>query len=72
MIFRMKYNRIEEGLDESQRSQKWLSDQVSISVVSVSNWCQNHKQPSLKTIHQIADVLKYKPNNLINNETKSN
>ena len=61
----MKYNRIKEVLEGSQRSQKWLSDKLNISVVSVSNWCQNHKQPSLKTIHQIAEILDCNPSDLI-------
>lgn len=66
----MKYNRIKEVLEDSQRSQKWLSDKLNISVVSVSNWCQNHKQPSLETIYRIADVMQCKPTELIHNERK--
>lgn len=66
----MKYNRIKEVLEDSQRSQKWLSDQLDISVVSVSNWCQNRKQPSLKTIHQISEILNCNPSELIYNTNK--
>jgi len=62
----MKYNRIKEVLEDYQRSQKWLSDKLNVSVVSVSNWCQNHKQPSLETIFRISDILKCKPTDLIN------
>jgi len=61
----MKYNRIKEILEDSHKSQKWLSGQLDVSVVSVSNWCQNHKQPSLKTIHQIAKILNCNPSDLI-------
>lgn len=66
----MKYNRIKEILEDSHKSQKWLSGQLDVSVVSVSNWCQNHKQPSLKTIHQIAKILNCNPSELIHNTGK--
>lgn len=68
----MKYNRIKEVLEDSQRSQKWLSDKLNVSVVTVSNWCRNQKQPSLETIYRIADVMQCKPTELINNERKDN
>jgi len=68
----MKYNRIKEVLEDTQRSQKWLADQLDVSVVTVSNWCRNQKQPSLESIYRISDVLKCKPNELIHNERKGN
>ena len=68
----MKYNKIIEGLEDSQRSQKWLADQLDVSVVTVSNWCRNQKQPSLESIYRISDVLQCKPIELIHNERKSN
>ena len=64
----MKYNRIKEELEQTHKSQKWLSDQLDISVVSVSNWCQNHKQPSIKTLFEISKILKTTPDKLINNK----
>jgi len=68
----MKYNRIKEVLEDSQLSQKWLSDKLNVSTVTVSNWCRNQKQPSLESIHRIADVMKCKPTELIHNERKGN
>ena len=66
----MKYNRIKEELEQTHKSQKWLSDQLDISVVSVSNWYQNHKQPSIKTLFEISKILKTTPDKLINNKIR--
>lgn len=68
----MKYNRIKDVLEDTQRSQKWLADQLDVSIVTVSNWCRNQKQPSLESINRISDVLQCKPNELIHNERKGN
>lgn len=68
----MKYNRIKEVLENSQRFQKWLSDELNVSVISVSNWCQNHKQTSLKSLYRITRVLQCEPTELIQNERKGN
>ena len=68
----MKYNRIKEILEDSHKSQKWLSNKLNVSVVTVSNWCRNQKQPSLESIFRISDALQCKPTELIHNERKGN
>ena len=60
----MKYNRIKDVSEDTKRSQKWLADQLDVSVVTVSNWYRNQKQPSLESIFRISDVLQCKPSEL--------
>lgn len=66
----MKYNRIKEVLNEKQLSQKDLSNSIGVSTVSVNQWCQNKKQPSLKMLYQISEIVKCRASELINNELK--
>lgn len=66
----MKYNRIKEVLNEKQLSQKDLSNSIGVSTVSVNQWCQNKKQPSLKTLYQISEIVNCRISELINNEVK--
>jgi putative transcriptional regulator len=52
--------RIREILDNKGLTQVWLADKIDKNVVTVSNWCQNKNQPSLKTLVSIAKVLNIK------------
>ena len=62
----MKYNRLKECLVEKEISQKWLSEKLSVSTVTVNMWCKNKSQPPLKKIYEISEVLNIKPSELIN------
>ena len=62
----MKYNRLKECLVEKDLSQKWLSEKLSVSTVTVNMWCKNKSQPTLKKIYEISEVLNIKPSELIN------
>ena len=64
----MRYNRIKEELDEQELSQKWLSDQIGVSVVTVNFWCSNKSQPSIKTLFEISKILKITPDRLLNKQ----
>ena len=64
----MRYNRIKEELEEQELSQKWLSDQIGVSVVTVNFWCSNKSQLSIKTLFEISKVLKITPDRLINKQ----
>ena len=68
----VKFNRIQEVLNEDQRSQKWLSGQLNVSVVTVSNWHRNQKEPSIQSLFRISDVLQCEPKELINYGRKGN
>lgn len=51
-------NRIKIVLVEQNKTGKWLADQVGKSTCTVSKWCQNTIQPDLKTLNEIANLLK--------------
>ena len=63
----MKYNRIKEVLNEKQLSQKDLSNSIGVITVSVNQWCQNKKQPSIKMLYQISEIINCKVSDLIEN-----
>ncbi|GAA3783398.1 helix-turn-helix transcriptional regulator [Corallibacter vietnamensis] len=60
------YNRIKIVLAEKNKSNKWLAKKLDMSETTVSNWCTNHRQPSLPTLFKIAKALNMNPRNLIN------
>ena len=62
----MKYNRLKECLVKRDISQKWLSEKLLVSTVTVNMWCKNKSQPPLKKIYEISEVLNIKPSELIN------
>lgn len=51
-------NRIKIVLVEQNKTGKWLADQLGKSACTVSKWCQNSIQPDLKTLNEIANLLK--------------
>jgi DNA-binding XRE family transcriptional regulator len=63
----MKYNRIKDVLVEKQVSQKSLSNTIGVSTVSVNQWCQNKKQPSIKMLYQISEIVNCKVSDLLKN-----
>lgn len=50
-------NRIKEILKEQGRTQKWLAEKIDKSYVVVTNYCNNHTQPSIPVLRNIAFVL---------------
>jgi len=50
-------NRIKPVLAERNKSSIWLSQQMNLHESSVSKWCTNDSQPSLKKLFAIADAL---------------
>jgi transcriptional regulator with XRE-family HTH domain len=51
-------NRIKSVLAEKNISSKTLAAKLHVSETTVSGWCTNSKQPSLKTLYEIAEYLK--------------
>lgn len=51
-------NRIKAVLAEKNLSSKILAAQMNVTEQTVSGWCTNTKQPSLKTLFEIATILK--------------
>ena len=50
-------NRIKVVLVEKNKTSKWLSEQLGKDPATVSKWCTNLAQPSLKTLIEVAKVL---------------
>ena len=59
-------NRLKVVLVEKKLSSKWLAEKLDKNEDTVSRWCTNDVQPTLKTLVEIADVLKVKVRELIN------
>lgn len=58
-------NRLIVVLVENQKTGKWLAEQLGESSCTVSKWCSNTVQPDLKTLNDIADLLKLDVKELI-------
>lgn len=50
-------NRIKVVLAEHKRTGKWLTDQLGVSVTTISRRCSNATQPDLSTLLKIASLL---------------
>jgi transcriptional regulator with XRE-family HTH domain len=61
-------NRIKVVLVEKNLSSKWLAEQLDKNEATISRWCTNDVQPSLKTLVKIAEVLKVDVTELLNNK----
>lgn len=51
-------NRIKEILEEKGIKQVWLANKLGKSFNTVNGYVQNRKQPSLKSLYKIADILR--------------
>ena len=60
-----KLNRIKAVLAEQEKTSKWLAEQVGKSACTISKWCSNTVQPDLKTLNEIAAVLKVNVKDLL-------
>ncbi|MCW3072901.1 MAG: helix-turn-helix domain protein [Bacteroidetes bacterium] len=57
MAKEVRMNRIKDVLKEQGRTQTWLSEKIDKSYVVVTNYCNNHSQPSISILRDIAKVL---------------
>lgn len=51
-------NRIKVVLVEKGKTGKWLAEEIGKTPCTVSKWCSNSIQPDLKTLNDIANLLK--------------
>ena len=51
------YNRIKAVLAEKGKTNKDLADALKIAPETVSSWCTNSAQPSIKKLFQVANYL---------------
>jgi putative transcriptional regulator len=50
-------NRIRVVLAELNKKNKWLADKLGKNQATVSQWCNNARQPSVETLYDIAEAL---------------
>lgn len=60
-----RLNRIKEVLEEQGRSQTWLAKKLGKARQAVNGICNNHHQPSLNLLYEIAEILDVKPSELL-------
>ncbi|MNK04078.1 helix-turn-helix protein [compost metagenome] len=65
------YNRIKSVLAEKKRTNKDLADALKIAPETVSSWCTNSAQPSIKKLFQIAVYLDVEAGDLLVSSKKS-
>ena len=65
MATRKQYNKIKSVLREKNRAGKWLADELGVDETTVSRWCRNIRQPSFKTLFEIAELLDVEPGELL-------
>ena len=59
-------NRIRVVLAEQNKKNKWLADELGKNQATVSQWCNNVRQPSIETLAEIANVLNVDIRQLLN------
>jgi len=63
---RKRFNRIKEVLALNGKTQTWLAEQLDYDFVTITRYVNNHRQPSIPRLFEIAHVLKVNPRDLIN------
>lgn len=63
-------NRIKAVLAEQGKTNKWLSEQLKMNETTISRWCTNERQPSLKTLIEVALMLNVDVKDLLNSTPK--
>jgi transcriptional regulator with XRE-family HTH domain len=61
-------NRIKEVLNEKGIKQTWLAEKLNKSFSMVNEYCNNHRQPSLEVLFEIARLLNVQVRDLIREE----
>lgn len=61
----MELNRLKVVLVEQHKTSRWLSEQLKKDPATISKWCTNKSQPSLETLHKIAEILNVKMSDLV-------
>ena len=60
-----KYNRIKVELTEAGKLNSELAAYLGVHASTVSDWCTNTNQPSIKDLYRIAEFLKIDVRNLL-------
>jgi len=54
---KIQYNLIKAKLAETNKSNQQLAEKLGVAEETVSSWCTNSAQPSIKRLFLIADYL---------------
>jgi transcriptional regulator with XRE-family HTH domain len=54
---KIQYNLIKSKLAEANKSNQQLAEKLGVADETVSSWCTNSAQPSIKRLFLIADYL---------------
>lgn len=63
-------NRIKAVLAENNVSGKCLAEKMNKNETTISRWCTNDVQPSLKMLVEISEILNVKLTSLLNDNYK--
>jgi transcriptional regulator with XRE-family HTH domain len=66
---KISYNRIKSVLAEENKTNIDLAEGIKVDVVTVSSWCTNSAQPSIKRLFEIAHFLKVDVRSLLRPNT---
>jgi transcriptional regulator with XRE-family HTH domain len=58
-------NRINEVLEDQEKTQMWLAEQLDRDFKTVTRYVHNQRQPTIETLFEIAKVLKVSPRDLL-------
>jgi transcriptional regulator with XRE-family HTH domain len=61
-----KFNCIAEILSKKGLSQSWLAGELGVEFRTVNRYVNNHRQPSIEILFEIAHLLKVNPKELLN------
>lgn len=65
-------NRIKMVLEEKGIKQVWLSEQLGKSYNMINSYAQNRRQPSIKDLYKIAELLKVDVRDLLTESLTKN
>ena len=60
------YNCIKEILEAQGKSQTWLAEQLDMDFQTIARYVNNHRQPTIERLFEIAKALKVDVKDLIN------
>lgn len=64
--FPQKFNHIKEVLKRQGKTQTWLAGELDMDFRTLNRYTNNHRQPTLEKLFQIAKILKVNVKELIN------
>ena len=67
-----KLNNLKEVLDSRGIKANFIAKELDINPQTVYNWLHQRSQPSLKTLHLIADLINIPVTDLINSNKEEN